>query len=90
MTDRYSDILLNFKIEDTGIGIKKEDMGKLFGDYIQFDSHKNRGIEGTGLGLAIARNLCRLMGNVYVLQCAANQNSLRITALRHNLHTNIR
>jgi signal transduction histidine kinase/CheY-like chemotaxis protein len=62
MTERYNDVLLNFKIEDTGIGIKKEDMGKLFGDYLQFDSHKNRWLEGTGLGLAIARNLSRLMG----------------------------
>ncbi|MDR2094862.1 MAG: response regulator [Treponema sp.] len=55
-------IILTFKITDTGVGIKKEDMEKLFTDYIQFDSHKNRGIEGTGLGLAISRNLCRLMG----------------------------
>ncbi|AEF85698.1 sensor protein GacS [Treponema primitia ZAS-2] len=55
-------MLLSFEIADTGIGIKEEDMGKLFGDFIRFDQKANQGIEGTGLGLAIARNLCRLMG----------------------------
>jgi signal transduction histidine kinase/CheY-like chemotaxis protein len=55
-------IVLQFTVKDTGIGIKKEDMDRLFTGYTQFESHKNRGIEGTGLGLAISRNLCRLMG----------------------------
>ncbi|WP_010257691.1 ATP-binding protein [Treponema primitia] len=55
-------MLLSFEIADTGIGIKEEDMGKLFGDFNRFDQRANQGIEGTGLGLAIARNLCRLLG----------------------------
>jgi signal transduction histidine kinase/CheY-like chemotaxis protein len=53
---------LYFEVKDTGIGIKAEDMDKLFGNFMQFDSKRNRSIEGTGLGLAISRNLCRLMG----------------------------
>ncbi|GHV67149.1 hypothetical protein AGMMS49928_03510 [Spirochaetia bacterium] len=53
---------LCFEVKDTGIGIKAEDMDKLFGNFMQFDSKRNRSIEGTGLGLAISRNLCRLMG----------------------------
>jgi signal transduction histidine kinase/CheY-like chemotaxis protein len=56
------DIMLTFKVSDTGIGIKPDDTEKLFGEFVQFDTHKNEGIEGTGLGLAISRNLCRLMG----------------------------
>jgi CheY-like chemotaxis protein len=55
-------MLLSFTIADTGIGIKPEDKPKLFGNFIQVDTHRNRNIEGTGLGLAITRNLCRLMG----------------------------
>jgi signal transduction histidine kinase/CheY-like chemotaxis protein len=55
-------ILLAFEVADTGIGIKKEDMEKLFGNFVQFDKKQNRNIEGTGLGLAISRNLCLLMG----------------------------
>jgi signal transduction histidine kinase/CheY-like chemotaxis protein len=55
-------LLLTFEVADTGIGIKEENMDKLFGDFNRIDQKANQGIEGTGLGLAIARNLCRLMG----------------------------
>ncbi|MFP3043562.1 ATP-binding protein [Treponema primitia] len=55
-------LVLTFEVADTGIGIKEEDIGKLFGDFNRIDEKANRGIEGTGLGLAISRNLCRLMG----------------------------
>jgi CheY-like chemotaxis protein/HPt (histidine-containing phosphotransfer) domain-containing protein/anti-sigma regulatory factor (Ser/Thr protein kinase) len=55
-------ITLNFEITDSGIGIKPEDLGKLFGDFAQVDTKTNKGVEGTGLGLAIARNLSRAMG----------------------------
>jgi signal transduction histidine kinase/DNA-binding NarL/FixJ family response regulator/HPt (histidine-containing phosphotransfer) domain-containing protein len=55
-------IFLAFEVADTGIGIKKEDLEKLFGDFAQFDQQQNRGVEGTGLGLVISRNLCLLMG----------------------------
>ncbi|MDR2740260.1 MAG: response regulator, partial [Treponema sp.] len=53
---------LCFTVTDTGIGIKPEDLDKMFSEFQQFDKNKNQGIEGTGLGLAIARSLCRLMG----------------------------
>jgi signal transduction histidine kinase/CheY-like chemotaxis protein len=53
---------LCFSVRDTGIGIKKEDMGKLFGDFQRLDASKNRSIVGTGLGLAITRRLVELMG----------------------------
>ncbi len=49
-------------IEDTGIGIKKKDLGKLFQSFQQLDSKRNRNIEGTGLGLAISKQLLHLMG----------------------------
>ncbi len=48
-------------VKDTGIGIKKEDLGKLFQSFQQVDSKRNRNIEGTGLGLAIAKRLLTLM-----------------------------
>ena len=53
---------LIFKVEDTGIGIKQEDIGKLFGAFNQVDTKKNRSVQGTGLGLAISKSLCELMG----------------------------
>ena len=56
------EITLHFEIEDTGIGIKEEDRGKLFNIFERLDLKKNRSIEGTGLGLAITYNLIELMG----------------------------
>lgn len=54
-------ILLRASVEDTGIGIKEEDTGKLFQSFQQVDSKRNRNIEGTGLGLAISKRLLELM-----------------------------
>ncbi|MBD5541187.1 MAG: acetyltransferase, partial [Lachnospiraceae bacterium] len=48
-------------VEDTGIGIREEDLGKLFQSFQQVDSKRNRNIEGTGLGLAISKRLMTLM-----------------------------
>ncbi len=53
---------LVISVEDTGIGIKKEDMEKLFISFSQVDSKRNRNVEGTGLGLAISKRLLELMG----------------------------
>ncbi len=51
-----------FEIEDSGQGIKKADMEKLFGSFSQVDTKKNREKEGTGLGLAISKQLVEMMG----------------------------
>lgn len=53
---------LYFTIKDTGIGIKKEDLGNIFGLYNQVDTKRNRNVEGTGLGLSICKNLAQMMG----------------------------
>ena len=57
-----STVNLILEIADSGIGIKEENLKKLFMDYTQFDLAKNRGIEGTGLGLAITHNILKEMG----------------------------
>jgi len=56
-------ILLHCEVADTGIGIKEEDMSKLFVPYLRVDEERNRKTEGTGLGLSIIINLLRLMGS---------------------------
>ncbi|MDR1622456.1 MAG: response regulator [Synergistaceae bacterium] len=56
------DVRLSFAVADTGIGIKKEDMEKLFSQYKQVNPLETRQIEGTGLGLSICKNLVELMG----------------------------
>ncbi len=55
-------IELLVSVQDTGQGIKEEDMDKLFGSFQQVDSKKNRSKEGTGLGLSISKQLVELMG----------------------------
>ena len=52
---------LMFSVEDSGQGIKEEDIGKLFDSFSQVDTKKNHQKEGTGLGLAISKRLVELM-----------------------------
>ena len=53
---------LRFSVKDTGIGVKEEDMEKLFTAYERLDEEKNSAIQGTGLGLDISRRFSELMG----------------------------
>lgn len=54
--------ILHFEIEDTGVGIREEDMQRLFEAFERIDEKSNRNIEGTGLGMAITANLLDMMG----------------------------
>ncbi len=60
--------LLTFCVEDTGCGIREEDLEKIFEDFRQVDSRRNRSTEGTGLGLAIVKHLVELMKGTIDLQ----------------------
>ncbi len=55
-------VLLTVSVEDTGIGIKSDDIPKLFTEFFQVDNVPGQSSEGAGLGLAIARRLAVLMG----------------------------
>ena len=55
-------IHLKIAVKDTGIGIKKEDLQKLFEKFERVDLKQNSTVEGSGLGLAITKNLLGLMG----------------------------
>ncbi|MDR1163035.1 MAG: response regulator [Candidatus Accumulibacter sp.] len=54
-------IWLISSVQDTGIGIRQDDIDKIFSNYNQVDVESNRRIEGTGLGLAIAKKLVEMM-----------------------------
>ena len=53
--------VLKMQVTDSGIGIKEEDLNKLFDGFQRLDLEQNRNIEGTGLGLAITHNLVERM-----------------------------
>ena len=55
------EILLYVEVKDTGIGIKENDMARLFESFERLDEIRNRNIEGTGLGMTITRKLLTLM-----------------------------
>lgn len=56
-------VILFFTVRDTGIGIKEEDLPKLFEEFERVDEEASKHIEGTGLGMAITRRLLELMGS---------------------------
>lgn len=57
------EVVLHVSIKDTGIGIKKEDLDKLFVAFERIEEKKNRNVEGTGLGMAIAQSFLNMMGS---------------------------
>ena len=62
-TEDPDSVVLIVSVKDTGIGIKSEDMGKLFTEFERIEEKRNRNVEGTGLGMAITQSLLGLMGS---------------------------
>lgn len=56
-------IMLRFQVVDTGVGIKQEDINKLFDAFERIDEKRNRTIEGTGLGMNIVKQMLELMSS---------------------------
>ncbi|MBR5377002.1 MAG: response regulator [Lachnospiraceae bacterium] len=56
-------VKLRVSVKDTGIGIRPEDMPKLFNEYERAEEERNRKVEGTGLGISITTELLELMGS---------------------------
>ena len=57
-----NDVVLRFIVEDTGQGMKPEDLKNLFIEFARFNTDANRATEGTGLGLMITKKLVEMMG----------------------------
>ena len=61
LDEEYINLLIS--VQDTGIGIKKEDIDRLYTPFQRVDEERNRTIEGTGLGMSIVQQLLSLMGS---------------------------
>lgn len=57
-----SSIRIEIAVNDSGIGIKKEHLEKIFEEFQQVDTRRNRNIQGTGLGLPISKRFAEMMG----------------------------
>ena len=75
---------LEFVIEDTGIGINRQDRKKLFNAFSQVDDQLNRAYQGTGLGLVICRELVRLMRGDLQLKSTPGLGSTFTVTVRTN------
>lgn len=72
-------------VRDTGIGIKPEDMSRLFDEYGRVDELRNRAVEGTGLGLPIVRKLLEKMGSRLEVESVYGQGSVFSFRLRQQV-----
>ncbi|RKP53033.1 response regulator [Cohnella endophytica] len=62
LTDAQTGLMLRFSVTDSGIGMTKDQMDRLFREFTQADMSTTRQYGGTGLGLAISKSLAELMG----------------------------
>jgi signal transduction histidine kinase/DNA-binding NarL/FixJ family response regulator/HPt (histidine-containing phosphotransfer) domain-containing protein len=81
------EVFLTIDIVDSGIGIKLEDMEKLFGDFVQVDLISNKGVEGTGLGLAITKNLVKAMDGDISVSSEYGKGSTFTITLPQKIHS---
>lgn len=76
-----NETILKFTVKDTGIGIRNEDIPKIFEDFARFDAKKNKNIEGTGLGLAITNKLVKMMNGKISVQSVYGEGSIFVVTI---------
>lgn len=77
--------LMRISVEDTGRGLRKEDLENLFDSFKRIDEKENRNIEGTGLGLTIARQLMEMMGGKIYVDSVYHKGSIFTIEIRQHI-----
>ena len=81
-------IRIIISVEDSGRGIKKEDIDKLFTKFQRLDEDRNTTVEGTGLGLAITKQLIELMGGKIIVHSKYGEGSKFTVVLNQRICNN--
>ena len=74
-----------YSVEDTGLGVKKENIPYIFNAFKRVDEEKNRHIEGTGLGLSIVHQLVELMGGEISVNSVYTKGSTFLVMLEQDI-----
>lgn len=74
-TRRGDEAIVHFSVKDTGIGIAKDDLEKLFQEFVRIEEKRNRNIEGTGLGINIVTMLLNLMDSKLMVDSVYGEGS---------------
>lgn len=74
-----------YSVEDTGLGVKKENIPYIFNAFKRVDQGKNRHIEGTGLGLNIVHQLVELMGGEISVNSIYTKGSIFVVMLEQDI-----
>ena len=69
-------VWMTIRVQDTGRGIRPQEIGNLFTDYAQLDKSANRNIEGTGLGLSITKKIAEMMGGSVTVESEYGKGSV--------------
>ncbi|MCR5824928.1 MAG: response regulator [Oscillospiraceae bacterium] len=78
-------ITLTVSVRDTGIGIRQEDMEKLFSEFDRLEVKRNRSIEGTGLGMAISKKLLAMMDSHLEVESVYGEGSVFSFSLKQEV-----
>ncbi|MCR5347367.1 MAG: response regulator [Fretibacterium sp.] len=78
-------VFLKVAVRDTGIGIRPEDIEKLFSEFARIEEKRNRSIEGTGLGMNITKRLLELMDSSLQVESVYGEGSVFSFCLRQQV-----
>ncbi len=74
--EESDEISVKIEVKDSGIGIRKDDMGSLFANFTRLEEYKNRNIYGTGLGLSLTKQFVELMNGYIEVESIYGNGSL--------------